>query len=387
MLVFLVVVLPNLFNEREEKAFSDDYRLAVAKDLAAQPGDSVTIVPGKFYNRSGAFEWFLGSNYRDLWQEAVKVPVLDLQKVKGGLTPTDFSGGQQTIGIEAKDLHQRMWSMRSVNKDQANALAGFLKPTFLRPMFRDQSSSLNPYAALVTARLAEAIEIHHDHPELYYFPYIEKLGKYNERMAGRLVLLNEEVDEGWSGFEKFGNPTEIVDSDEMLKQRKEKNIPVDSVLYLRSRLFDLLISDWDRHEGNWKWVLKKQESGPIFEPFPVDRDMAFYQFGEGIINKFALLFNDKFQSFTPDYRNIKGLLDQSRDLDAKILKKTPREEFLKQADFLQQKLTRQDIEAAFREYPANAYEAVGPEHQYILRQRLENLPDAAKKFYRIIQKD
>ena len=387
LLIFLIFGLPNLFNNREEKAFSEEYRLSEAQKLTVQPLDSVEVIPGEFYKRSKFFQKFLGSNYRELWQKEVKLSTLDLHKVQGGLTPTEFSGGQQTIGIEAKDSLQRIWSIRSVNKDQANALAGFLRPTFLRPMFRDQSSSLNPYAAPVTAKLATAIDIHHTNPELYYFPYNKNLGKFNDRMAGRLVMVDEEVDEGWSGASRFGNPIEIMDSDEMLKKRRKENIPVDSILYLRSRLFDLLISDWDRHEGNWKWVLKKEGSQQIFEPFPVDRDMAFYKFGEGYINKFAALFTDKFQSFSPEYKSVEGLVHQSEELDEEFLKNIPKEEFLKQATFLQQKLKANVIANAFREYPTKIFNAVGAEHQEVLKQRLEKLPAAAEEFYELIQEE
>lgn len=385
--VLLTFVLPNIFNSKEERAFSDAYRIAQAQEKIVALGDSLAVVPGEFYNRSEFFQWFLGSNYRDLWQEEVKVPVLDLSALRGGLTPKEFSGGQQTIGIEVADSLGRIWSIRSVNKDQANALADFLKPTFLRPMFRDQTSSLNPYAAPVTAALADAVEIHHPNPELYYFPYDESFGKYNQRMAGRLVLINEEVDEGWAGAPRFDNPVDIIDSDDMLKKREEEQIPIDSIQYLRSRLFDLLIADWDRHEGNWKWLLKNTDSGKIFEPFPVDRDMAFYKFGEGVINDFASVFVDKFQSFKPRFENVKGLMHQSEKLDKDILRHVPREEFLTQAKFIQQQLSENTIEKAYKEYPPEVNEAVGTEHAEILRQRLEKLPEAAEKFYRLINKE
>lgn len=387
LFLLLAFGLPNLFNEREEKAFSDEFRIAAARQLSAQPGDSVAVVPGAFYDRSKFFQLFLGSNYRDLWQKEVKVPVLDLEQVHGGLSPVEFSGGQQTIGIEAEDSLGHVWSIRSVNKDQANALAGFLKPTFLRPMFRDQTSSLNPYAAKVTAKLAAAADIHHTDPELYYFPYDEDFGKYNQRMAGRLVLLNQEVDEGWAGAPSFGSPAAIIDTDEMLKKRESQNIPVDSILYLRSRLLDLLVSDWDRHEGNWKWILRKKGSEEIFEPFPVDRDMAFYKFGNGVINDVVLLFLKKFQSFTPNYKSIKGLMHQSKKLDMDFLKNLPKKEFIEQAKLIQRKLKPGIVKDAFKEYPAAIYEAVGTKHQEILQHRLEKLPSAAEEFYQLVQKE
>jgi len=36
---------------------------------------------------------------------------------------------------------------------------------------------------------------------------------------------------------------------------------VDQYQYLKSRLFDMLISDWDRHEDNWRWGVVKSKKG------------------------------------------------------------------------------------------------------------------------------
>ena len=382
-------LLPNLFNTREEKAFSDTIRLREAQNdyHIEEIEDSVAIVPGKFYKRGKFVKSILGSNYRELWQQEVNVPVLDMRTIHGGLSPEEFSGGQQTIGIEAEDSLGRVWSIRSVNKDQAQALPGFLQRTILRPMFRDQSSSLNPYGSLVVSDLAEAIDIHHPNPQLYFFPYTPGFGKFNERMAGRLVTLVEEVDEGWSGESKFGNAASILDTDEMWQKVDSLNIPIDTTLYARSRLFDMLISDWDRHEGNWKWALNEKGENPVIEPIPVDRDMALYKFGDGVLNKSVLLFLKKFQSFEPEYGSIKGLMFQSEDIDVAILGGIEKEELIKQAEFIQEQLDDETIEAAFENYPSVVYSSLGQEHINILKQRLEKLPKVAAEFYELIQKE
>lgn len=381
-------ILPNIFNKRETMAFSDEIRLSEAKENYSYKtvSDSVEIVPGKFYKRGKFIEWLLGSTYRELWQKEITVPVLDLSEVHGGLTPVEFSGGQQTIGIEAEDNQGRVWSMRSINKDQAKALPGFWQASLLRPLFRDQASSLNPYGALVVPPLAEAIGIYHSNPQLYFFPYNPEYGKYNDRMAGRVFILEEEPDEGWAGSPRFGSPKEILDTDDMLIKLKSGEISIDTLLYARSRLFDMLISDWDRHEGNWKWALSTDGDQPVIEPIPVDRDMAFYNFGDGIINDAALTFIEKFQSFTPEFGSIKGLMHQSEEMDLMILGQLPKEELVKQAEYIQQQLNDEIITEAFKNYPPNVYSFIGQEHERIFKERLEKLPEAAERFYELIQK-
>lgn len=382
-------LLPNLYNSREENAFSDTIRLREAQNEyhIDEIEDSVVIVPGEFYKRGKLVKSLLGSNYRNLWQQEVKVPVLDMKTIKGGLAPEEFSGGEQTIGIEAEDSLGRVWSIRSVNKDQAQALSGLFQRSILRPMFRDQASSLNPYGSLVASNLAEAIDIHHANPQLYFFPYTPGFGKFNERMAGRLVTLGEEVDEGWSGQPEFDDAASILDTDDMWDRLDSISIPIDTTLYAKSRLFDMLISDWDRHEGNWKWILTEEGENALIEPVPVDRDMALYNFGEGVINKSVSLFLKKFQSFEPEYGSIKGLMHQSKAIDLAILGGMEKEEFIKQAELIQEQLDDQIIEAAFNNYPPDVYALLGQEHISILKQRLEKLPEVAEEFYELIQKE
>ena len=384
LVLFLLgfLVLPNVFNSRERKAFSDDVRLdeARARYHVDRVGDSVEVVPGEFYRRGWIIQGLLGSAYRDLWQQKIKVPVIKLSET--GLSPVEFSGGMQTIGIRARDTAGGLWSVRSVNKDQSAALPAFLRPTILRPMFRDQACSLNPYGSLAVAKLAPAIEIHHGNPQLYFVPYDPSLGKYNSRMAGRLVTLMKYVDEG-EGVKK--DSLSVLETEDMLHLLNKKEASIDTSLYLRSRLFDMLISDWDRHEGNWKWLLRKQDNKAVIEPLPVDRDMAFYRFGDGVVNWIALAFVNTFQSFTPDYNNVSGLVEQAEHLDNRILRHMQKEEFAKQAAFIQQRLNDELISNAFKAYPASAYRLVGQEHEQTLKERLKRLPEVAEQYYELIQ--
>ena len=392
IVVFLILLVffffPNILNEREQKAFSETDRLQKAEQEyhINKLEDSLVVIPGSFYMRDLLHQWLLGSGYRHLWQQPIKVAVLDLENFRNGSQPVEFSGSQQTIGIEIKDADGKVWSVRSVNKDQSEVLTPFLRYTLLRPMIRDQASALNPYGALVLPILAEAIQIHHTNPRIFFFPFDEKYEKYNARMAGRLVLVEEEVDKSWAGTPEFNNAIKLIDTEDMIELAQTEEIPVDTLLYARSRLFDLLISDWDRHEGNWEWALVKKDGQEVLQPVPVDRDGAFYNFQNGIINQLVLFFNNKFQSFTPEFKGVEGLMVQSKDLDQSILGAIEQDEILKQASFIQEQLTDEIIEKAFRQYPPEIYQLVGRQHEEILKRRKENLLEAATTFHNLLQK-
>lgn len=384
----MVFVLPNTINFRERDAFSDSKRLewALENYPISSVADTVMVVPGEWYDRGKTHHLIFGEKYRDLWQTTVPVAVFKWDRDKGGLEPASIGGNQQTIGLDLKDAEGREWALRSVNKDQSKALPKVLRPSIFRFMFRDQVAALNPFGAVVVPVLSEAVNVMHTNPKLVFVPYDESKGEYNRRMAGRLALLEEDADGSWAGAEVFGNPEKVEDTEDMLEMAKEKEIPVDTMLYARSRLLDILISDWDRHEGQWSWVLLEEDGKKIFKPLPVDRDMAFYRFDEGLFSHITLLLNNKFQSFHPEYKNVKGLTKQSIALDKSILESVDLPEMIRIANDMQQQLTDEVIHKAFMQYPDEVYQKVGKEHERILKARRDKLPEAAEEFWQITHK-
>ena len=385
---FLVVVfvIPNTTNFKERRAFSDDWRLTRAETIyhINKIDDSVSVIPGAYYKRNGFSTLFLGEKQRKLWTTPVTVKVFDYNEFKGGMKPFEVGGGQQTISIKLKDPQKRTWALRSVNKDQKSALPGFLRITFMRFLIRDQLASANPYGHLVIPVLASAIGLHHTSPELVFVPYDDRFGEYNQRMAGRLAYLEEDLNSSWKNRERFGSPKDIVDTEEMLAMQAKDPIPLDTMLYLKTRLFDMLISDWDRHEGNWEWALTKEKDGKIFEPIPKDRDNAFYQFDEGLVSHVTLLFAPKLQSFRKEFGKISGLMHQSRALDKKMLSNVSRTVFTNAAADIQKALSDEIIDKAFRRYPPQIYSLMGKKHEDILKARLEQLPSVALKYHELI---
>ncbi|MGK7392673.1 MAG: hypothetical protein ACNS60_20125 [Candidatus Cyclobacteriaceae bacterium M2_1C_046] len=379
-------ILPNLFNLREKEHFSEEKRVAKAKKLYRPKNlqDTIIIKASEFYsNRSGIHYWAFGKKYRDVWETEVKVPVFTENDSTQTYSCYDVGGGQQTIAIEIKDKKGRVWTLRSVDKDQSGALSPFWKSSFIRSMIRDAAAGMNPYAAFVVDDLSEAANIPHTNPRLIFIPYLESFREEcRNRMAGRLVLLEEELDEqGWSGSDKYFNADTIVDSEDMFDAlRLNPDRSIDSLKFLKARLFDILIADWDRHEGNWAWALKNGK----YIPIPIDRDMAFYLFDDGAINQFFLLFNNKFRSFHPEFKDVTGFSANSRDIDQKILKGIPENIYVAYADSLQRYLTDSAIAQSFKEYPEAVYQKTGPLHTEILISRRDQLKEVARLFYEAV---
>ena len=81
-------------------------------------------------------------------------------------------------------------------------------------------------------------------------------------------------DEDLSGFSQFGFAEEAVSTNTMLEKLLEDNDDlVDDRAYLRARLFDMLIGDWDRHQDQWRWAeFENKGKGKTYVPIPRDRE-------------------------------------------------------------------------------------------------------------------
>src|SRR5688500_9665843 len=60
------------------------------------PGGQVTVLAGKQYDKSSFHQFLWGKHYREDWATPVKVPVLYLNTVNGGLTAYAKGGGRQS---------------------------------------------------------------------------------------------------------------------------------------------------------------------------------------------------------------------------------------------------------------------------------------------------
>lgn len=387
--ILLVFLIPNIFNAREREAFSDELRLENAKknyNFKELP-DSVVVSAGEYYKRSGFHLTLFGEKYRSLWATPVKLKILDVRSLHGGLKGEELGGGMQTIGMDMISDEGDAYDLRSVNKDQSKALPKWLQYSYARVMFRDQVAALNPYASLVIPTLAQAVDIMHTNPSMVFVPYDESMvEEYARTMAGRVAIIEEKPDETWVNSPSFNHAKQIVGTEEMLTLAKNDDITVDTSMYIRCRLFDILISDWDRHEGQWEWALVEKDGAEIFQPIPKDRDMALYKFNEGLLSSLALLINPKFQSFTKDYQNVAALTSNSEELDEAILGSIKdSSHFLKQSDFIMDNLSDEVVRKAFKQYPPEIFALVGEEHIEILKSRRDKLNEAASKFYEAIK--
>ncbi|WP_411274184.1 metallophosphoesterase [Daejeonella sp.] len=347
--------------------------------------DSIkTIVAGDKFKAGKFKRQLFGEHYRDTWAIPINVKYLDLNTFGGGLTPIKLGGGKQTTSLQLQGKDKNIYQFRTVEKNPAALLPeGFLK-TFAEDFVQDQISSAHPYGALIIPDMAKAIGIYHTNPELVYMPFSTLLGPYIQQVGGKLGIIEARPDEDLSDFSSFGNAKNAVGTPKMYEKLKDDNDnEVDQEMFLRSRLFDILIGDWDRHEDQWRWAEFKKEKGVIYRPIPRDRDQAFTKF-DGLIPRLVSKVLPDIQSFELKIGNPAELSIAARNLDRNLLTELTKEDWQRIAAQMQADLTDQVIEGAVRKMPAEVYSSAGQEIITKLKSRRSQLASVAEEYYHIL---
>lgn len=352
---------------------------------------SVTTIASSQYHANERREKLLGNHYRDAWSAPVTVPVLDMATEKGGIIPYSIGGGRQSVSLKFKNPDDQEYVARTVEKDPKldHIIPEELLKTFVDDVIQDQISAQHPYGALTVPPMATAINVLHPRPKLMYIPADSCLGPYYNKFSNKLVLFEEDSDEAHIDAPNLGNSENIVGTEKLEEHlRKDNDNKIDHHALARARLLDMLLGDWDRHEGQFRWAeFKKEGKGEIFIPVPEDRDQVYFKFD----GAFPYLASRRWaarnlQNFEEDFTDIKGLNFSAKKIDRRFLSELSEEEWIAIADTVKQKLTDEIIEYAIRQLPDTTFELHGREIIKNLKSRRNQLPQAAREYYHILAK-
>ena len=70
-----------------------------------------TVIAGEQYGTSGFHQMLWGKHYRKEWATPVKIPVINLDEIDGGLTPTEQGGGRQTKTLRLKNKNGKEYNV------------------------------------------------------------------------------------------------------------------------------------------------------------------------------------------------------------------------------------------------------------------------------------
>jgi len=344
-----------------------------------------TAVAGPEYERSFLGRQALGNNYRELWKTPVEVPLLNLRHYAGGLRPVRTVGGGQTLGLAFAGTDGRAYTFRPVSKDGTRHLAADQQGSLSAQIHRDQGSAAHPASSIIVTPLASAAGVLHTTPRLVIMPDSPLLGEFQETFAGALGTIDVFPQAASESTPGFAGALEIISTDELFERlRKHPDERIDASGYVRARLFDAFIGDWDRHGGNWRWA--KLRGRAEWVPLPEDRDLAFASY-EGIMLFWARFFDPRLITFRASYPSAEGLMRQSASIDAVVLSSVPGWIWEVTALDLAKRLSNEVIDQAIDRMPVS-YQPINAETlRANLRGRRDRLPAMADSVYRLLSRD
>ncbi|MFI2742940.1 metallophosphoesterase [Zhouia sp. PK063] len=357
---------------------------------------TTSIYPKEFDDKSGFFKTVWGKHYRKIYSTPVQVPVAILDTLYGGLKVVRPGGGHQTRSLRLVDKKGHEYNMRALKKSAVQFLQTVafkneyvqkdLKNTLPEDLVMDFYTAANPFGAFAIPTLSDAAQILHTNPKLYYIPKQKALGNYNADYGDELYMIVERPEPHFEDKRSFGYPDDIESTDDLLhKLRKDEKYKVNEEAYIRARMFDMMVGDWDRHDDQWRWSEFKYDNGVHeYYPIPRDRDQVFSNFDGDLFSTIRALIGltNQFQVYDDDLKDVKWMNIEGIKLDRALLMNDTREAWVKQAEFIKNHVSDEVIEKAFTHLPKevqndeSTQEIIGH-----LKARRDNLVQIANRYY------
>jgi hypothetical protein len=348
---------------------------------------------------SSMYKSLWGEHYRKDYITKIKLRAALLDTLYGGLTPIRKGGGHQTNSIRLETNDGREFVMRSAKKSALRFIQYFIfKTHYLEPeiednyfiqLLQDYWTTANPYASLTIGDLADAIALYHPNPEVYYIPKQKNLGIYNEDYGDKVYFIEERLTDGHENVKSLGGTNKIEGTTELFERlRRKDKIAINESLYIRTRLFDNIIGDWDRHADQSKWAVTKQENGiDFYEPIPRDRDQVFSNFDGFMLGAITTLSPPLrfMQRYEANYKNTRWFNDAGDDVDFAVLKDHTQKDWLREAKFIKKNLTEDVIDKAFQKFPKEVDQKKIAQIKKAMLGRIDAVEKNAVSFYEYLQ--
>ncbi|WP_449404122.1 metallophosphoesterase [Flavobacterium tructae] len=360
------------------------------------PKITTSIYSQKMTQKSLFHKFLFGNHYRKYYSLPIEAKTATLDTLMGGLKPIREGGGHQSKSLRVSDPKGREYVMRAMKKSATQFLQSVafkdqyivndFENTYAENFLLDFYTTSHPYTPFAVGNLADRIGLAHSNPILYYIPKQNTLKEFNSNFGDELYMVEERPADNHLEGKNFGNPTNIISTSDMMKNlHKDEKYTVDENEYIKARLFDMLIGDWDRHDDQWRWGEYKKEGKVIYKPIPRDRDQAFSKYDGTLL---SLLMNipalRHMRTFKDKIDNVKWLNREPYPLDIAFLRTAGEKDWIAQAKYIQENLTDADIDNAFKSLPKEVQDETIKDIQQKLKSRKKELQKYASEYFDVL---
>jgi hypothetical protein len=362
----------------------------VSQSADAQSGtflfqpDSITIAANPKFQANGLHRLLFGSLWRDVWTTPVKIEILHVDSSAGLVFDTMLMRSHQgvvTHSLLFKDKNGKEYSFTPIYEDSASSLPQELAILLPRDIVDDQMSALNPFVLLVVAPILQAAGLAYRETRLVSLPDNKYLGEYNLHAGGELGIL-----EGpWRipCINSASSQSELFETSSILESlENDVHTKVDELQYLKARLIDILLGDWDRPADQWQWFKVQTATNIVWEPIPLAHRHAFVRLN-GFLPMIADLAIPELEHCGENISSVENTTRTGRSLDRRILVSYPKQTWDSLANCIQIQISDSVILHSISKLPLPIGEMEGKSILQVLQARRAHLPKAADEFYKL----
>lgn len=332
--------------------------------------DSATTTAGAHYAARGPLGFLttglFGAHHRDLWSAPVRAERLVLDGPRGFRVVGVASTALIEPALALEDAAGARWRFAPLDPRFATGIAAVADHPSIALVLQDLVSARHPGAPLVASRLACLAEVPHPEPVLRLMPDGTEVGTARDRFGGQLGWLTPASTLPGSSRRTAQSILDALDAD---------SVPaVDSLEYLRNRLFDVLVGDADPAPERAPWELGADGR---WRPAPRMRWDAFSKFG-GLFFLLVRPVMPEAATFTPEYPQRLGQNRAQFVLDARLIGPLPQAAWDSVAAALAARLDDAAIAEAVATLPPGWSPDGGVALATALRARRDRLGQAAR---------
>lgn len=387
--------------EFQTSVVKPDLKKATFEFASQFPNTMQASVYDKGKSEKSRFHKFLwGQRYRKYYFQSITAQTVDLDTLFGGVKPIRKGGGHQSMSLRLKTKDGQQYVMRAVKKNALQFIqASLFKDQYVQDQFKDSApesliqdvfTGSHPYAPFVVSTLSDAIGLAHLNPKLYYIPKQKALGEFNSEFGNELYAVEELPNEGHLaiGGANFSGKY-LATNEVLLELRNNPAAKVDERQFIKARLFDMLIGDWDRHPDQWRWMEYKENGKSIYRPLPRDRDQAFSVMSDGFLLGAAVELiepSKMLRKYGPDLKDVRGFNVSPYPIDKAIIQESLKSVWDEEVKSIQNGITDAIIDEAFNNLPEEVKDETITKIKTFLKERRKNLGLIAGRYYKLLSK-
>ena len=351
-------------------------------------------------DKSRSYEFWWGKRYREYFGTEINLPTVNLDTLYGGLVPIRKGGGHQSKSLRFEDPQGREYIMRALRKNPTQYIQSvafrdqYVTPditgTEAEALVADFFTGSHPYAPFTIAELSKKIGVYYTSPRLFYVPKQRAIGRFNNEFGDEIYMIEERTGDGHDDKEGFGYANKMISTYDMLEElRRDEDHLVDEQAYLKARLFDMLIGDWDRHQDQWRWAQFKENGKTVYRPVPRDRDQAFSKMDDGFLTRTATWLMPSIRllrSYEEELKDPKWFNVEPYPLDVALLSTVTKDDWVKQAKFIQNSIDEAAVDRAFLQFPEEVRDETVQTIKTKLLGRKRELQNLAEEYFEIVNK-